>query len=275
MQSIRVIFDEAHSEAWTIRPQLAEQMQPVHPADASYAHAAELLAARAFRVTANTEPLDGGVLDSCDLLVIAHPSEPTWESTTGIGSPKLTPAEQDAIHAFVRDGGGLIVLGETEQDKYGNNVNDLLGRFDLRLRSDTVQDYEHCDGPPTWIHAELVDGGRGSGGDLLAGVNAACFYRATTIESRNGARVPARTYRSASIPGAPLIVATEHGAGRVVVLGDSDLFGDDCIGTLDHAALWLNIVGWAARRPADPPSRCTAEVAAGGPSDRLLADVRR
>ena len=87
-------------------------------------------------------------------------------------------------------GGGLVVLGETEQDKYGNNVNELLGRFDLRLRSDTVQDYEHCDGAPTWIHGELLDGGRGSGGDLLAGVNAACFYRATTIESRNGARDP-------------------------------------------------------------------------------------
>ncbi len=165
-----MIFDEAHSEAWTIRPELAGQMQPVHPGDASYARAAELLSEHDFSVAANTAPLDGGVLDGCDLLVIAHPSDPRWESTTGIGSPQLTAAEQDAIHAFVRGGGGLIVLGETEQDKYGNNVNELLERFDLRLRSDTVQDYEHCDGAPTWIHAELVDGGRGSGGDLLAGV---------------------------------------------------------------------------------------------------------
>ncbi len=270
-----MIFDEAHSEAWTIRPELAGQMQPVHPADASYARAAELLAARAARVSANTEPLDGGVLDACDLLVIAHPSDPQWESTTGIGSPRLSPAEQDAIHAFVRGGGGLIVLGETEQDKYGNNVNDLLDRFGLRLRSDTVQDYEHCDGAPTWIHGELVDGGRGSGGDLLAGVRAACFYRATTIESRNGARVLARTHRSASVPGAPLVVATEHGAGRVVVLGDSDLFGDDCIGSLDHAALWLNIVGWAARRSADSPGRSAVDGAHGASSEALLADVHR
>ncbi|HWE60050.1 MAG TPA: DUF6421 family protein [Solirubrobacteraceae bacterium] len=248
MRGIHVIFDEAHSEAWTIRPELAGQMQPVHPADASYARAAELLTGHAFSVAANSEPLDSGVLDDCDLLVIAHPSDPRWESTTGIGSPELSGAEQDAIQEFVRGGGGLIVLGETEQDKYGNNVNDLLERFQLRLRSDTVQDYEHCDGAPTWIHGELVEGGRGRDGDLLAGVSAACFYRATTIESRNGARVLARTHRSASVPGAPLIVASEQGDGRVVVLGDSDLFGDDCIGSLDHGALWLNISCWAARR---------------------------
>ena len=40
-------------------------------------------------------------------------------------------------------GGGLIVLGETEQDKYGNNLNELLERFGLHLENDTVQDYEH------------------------------------------------------------------------------------------------------------------------------------
>ena len=274
MQGINVIFDEAHSEAWTIRPELAGQMQPTHPGDASYARAAGLLAAHSFSVAANVDaPLDGGLLARCDLLVIAHPSDPRWESTTGVGSPQLTASEQDAIDEFVRGGGGLIVLGETEQDKYGNNVNDLLERFELHLRSDTVQDYEHCDGAPTWIHGELVDGGRGREGDLLAGVSAACFYRATTIESRNGARVLARTHRSASVPGAPLIVASQHGDGRVVVLGDSDLFGDDCIGSLDHTALWLNIANWAARRSADSPDRSVTGAAAPDASDELMRSV--
>jgi hypothetical protein len=281
VQGINVIFDEAHSEAWTIRPELAGQMQPVHPADASYARAAELLSGHAFSVAANTDALDSGVLRDCDLLVIAHPSDPRWERTTGIGTPELSPTEQEAIEAFVLGGGGLIVLGETEQDKYGNNVNELLARFDLRLRNDTVQDYEHCHGAPSWIHGELVEGGRGSGGDLLAGVSAACFYRTTTIESRNGARVLARTHRSASVPGAPLIVASEHGDGRVVVLGDSDLFGDDCIGSLDHATLWLNLVNWASRwavrgwagGPESAPVRVAFDAAHTDSGDQLMSDV--
>jgi hypothetical protein len=251
MPSAKVLFDEAHSEAWTIRPELAGRMQPAHPGDASYVHAAALLAGRGFDVAAHADGLLGGeALAGADLLVIAHPSEPAWEQTTGVGSPRLSAAEIEAIEAYVRGGGGLLVLGETEQEKYGNNLNELLTHFGLKLRNDTVQDYEHCDGAPTWILADLGHGVRGREGDVLSRVGSACFYRATTIETSNGARVIARTHSSASVPEAPLLVSSEHGDGRVVVLADSDLFGDDCIGALDHEALWLNIATWAARRPA-------------------------
>ena len=123
-------------------------------------------------------------------------------------------------------------------------------RFEIRLENDIVQDYEHHVGAPSWILAELGDGGRGRDGDLLARVRSACLYRATTISTSNGARVLARTHRNASIPGAPLVVTARVGEGHVVVLADSDLFGDDCIGELDHRALWLNLVYWAARSPA-------------------------
>ncbi|MCL2419748.1 MAG: GldG family protein, partial [Conexibacteraceae bacterium] len=258
-RGVSVIFDEAHSEAWTISPQRAAEMQPVHPGDASYARAAELLRTHGFGVASNSSPLEADVLSDCDLLVIAHPSDPQWESTTGGGSPRLAPAELDAIEAYVRGGGGLLVLGETENDKYGNNLNELLARFGLRLRNDTVQDYEHSDGAPTWIRGELGEGGRGSDGDLLAGVSGVCLYRATTIEARNGSRVLASTYPTASVPGAPLIVASEHGDGRVVVLADSDLFGDDCIGAFDHSALWLNVVYWASRSAPARAARPLAE----------------
>ena len=252
--SVQVLFDEAHSEAWTIRPEVARGMQPAHPGDASYQRAAELLGERGFDVRAYVDgALDSPALERCDLLVIAHPSDPKWERTTEVGSPRLSSEEIDAIESFVHAGGGLIVLGETEQDKYGNNVNDLLARFGLGLANDTVQDYEHCSGAPTWILGELGEGGGGREGDLLARVNAACFYRATTIAASNGARVIARTHASASTPSSPLIVADDYGAGRVVVLADSDLFGDDCIGELDHANLWLNLTYWASRPPAPEP----------------------
>ena len=244
----RVIFDEAHSEAWTIRPELARQMQPAHPGDSSYARAATALADRDFVVEVNAgESLSDATLAGADVLVIAHPSEPTWERTTGTGSPRLGPDELDAIEAFVARGGGLIVLGETEQDKYGNNLNELLERFGLRLENNTVQDYEHYRNAPSWVLADLQQGGRGRGGDLLARVNELCLYRATTISSSNGGVVLARTHATASVPGAPLIVASRHGEGRVVVLADSDLFGDDCIDELDHRTLWLNLCYWAAR----------------------------
>jgi hypothetical protein len=244
-----VLFDEAHSEAWTIRPELAREMQPSHPGDSSYAQAAELLRGRGFSVRSFTAgEFDPDTLAGCDLLVVAHPSAPDWERTTGIGSPRFGAAELDAIEAYVRGGGGLIVLGETEQEKYGNNVNELLARFGIRLRNETVQDYEHNQTAPSWILAELGGAGRGSEGDVLASVSQVCFYRATTIETANGARTLARTSASASTPAAALMVAEQVDDGRVVVLGDSDLFGDDCLGEHDHAALWENLAFWASRR---------------------------
>jgi hypothetical protein len=244
----RVVFDEAHNEAWTIRPELARTMQPAHPGDASYARAAAALSARDFVVMPNVDqPLNAETLRDCEVLVIAHPSDPRWERTTGTGSPMLSGDELDAIEAFVAAGGGLVVLGETEQEKYGNNLNELLARFRLHLENDTVQDYEHYRDAPSWILANLGAGERGRAGDLLARVKAACLYRATTISASNGAAVLARTHATASAPNRPLIVAARHGQGRVVVLADSDLFGDDCIDDLDHRTLWLNILYWVTR----------------------------
>ncbi len=259
-----VLFDEAHSEAWTIRPDAATRMQPVHPQDSSMVRAAAALADRDFSVHANSKgPLTDEALAGADVLVIAHPSDPKWEATTGEGTPRLSPDELDAVERFVTAGGGLIVLGETEQDKYGNNLNELLARFGISIENATVQDYKHHRGAaPSWVLAELEPDRGGHGPDLLARVKEACFYRAGTLALSDGGQVIARASRSASAPEAPLAAAIEHGAGRIAVLADSDLFGDDCIGDLDHEALWLNLVYWAGEhgfRQAD-------EAGAGSPA---------
>jgi hypothetical protein len=243
-----VLFDEAHSEAWTIRPEIARAIQPAHPEDSSYARAAETLRGRDFTVTAHTEGvLDAGVLEGVDVLVLAHPSDPRWERTVPGGSPVLGPAELDAIEAFVRGGGGLLVLGEEEQDKYGNNLNALLARFGLRLENAVVSDYEHHHLAPSWVLADLDHVAAARGADLFAGVERACFYRAGTLAAEAPhARVIARTSPAATEPGAPLAAVAAVGEGRVAVLADSDLFGDDCLGELDHEQLWRNLVYWLA-----------------------------
>ena len=72
----RVLFDEAHSEAWTIRPEVPRRVQPAHPGDSSYAVAASALAEREFEVTVNAEEkLTPELLADVDVLVIAHPSD--------------------------------------------------------------------------------------------------------------------------------------------------------------------------------------------------------
>jgi len=250
-----VLFDESHSQAWTTRPEMAARINPVKPADSSYADAAAALRRRGHRVCAHTQgSITPRTLDGADVLVLAHPSESTWERVVPGGIPKLDATELDAIEAFVRGGGGLVVLGECDQDKYGNNLNELLSRFGVHIRTTTVLDPTcRAHGVDTWLLAQPtalpeVD-------DLLAGVSQVAFYRAGVVDVDDGVEhlVPLRTSGQASSPEAALAVAVPAGAGRVVVLADSDLFGDDSIGEHDQERLWTNLVTWAAGTSATAP----------------------
>lgn len=140
----RVLVDEAHRQAWTIDPGQAAQMNPENPADASYAMAADALRTAGFNVTAHRDGLltDEG-LAAVDLLVLPHCADDEWESTTGVGSPRYDADEIAAIDRFVRAGGGLVVLGETEQPKYGNNLAAITERFGITIGNATVQDSVH------------------------------------------------------------------------------------------------------------------------------------
>src|SRR4051812_43301763 len=68
----RVVFDESHAESWTIRPSVAAEIQPSHPADSSYALAADALRQRSLAVEAHVDgPLDASALAGAAVLVIA------------------------------------------------------------------------------------------------------------------------------------------------------------------------------------------------------------
>ena len=258
-----VLVDESHRQAWTTRPELAAVMNPVNPGDASYAQARAELERAGFTVRVHTEgPLDAGALGSVDALVLPHAADDAWEHTTGSGSPRLTADELAAVEAFVRAGGGLVVLGETEQAKYGNSAAELAARFGVVIDNATVQDPAHAfTDVPTWVLADLVHGTRH---DLTAEVDAACFYRAGTLHPSDTAdaaavETVARTYPTADPAGAALVLAADLPRGRVVVTADSDLFGDDSIDDLDHRALWRNVVTWAAAATANARGQGAAE----------------
>ncbi|MGX6446880.1 DUF6421 family protein [Patulibacter sp. S7RM1-6] len=241
-----MLFDESHGEAWSIRPEVAQLLQPSHPADSSYARAAQRLRAWDVAVDAHVSgPITADVLADVDVLVIAHPSDPRWERTVAGGDPRLAPDELAAIDAFVRAGGGLVVLGEEEQEKYGNNLGELLAPYGVRITNDVVQDYERHRDAPHWVLADLPPA-RIDGVDVLARVESACFYRSATLELAGDARAIAFASPTSSAPGAALAAVVAVDGGRVVAFGDSDLFGDDCIDAESHAALWRNLILWAA-----------------------------
>ncbi|AKU15795.1 DUF6421 family protein [Luteipulveratus mongoliensis] len=275
----RVTFEQSHSSAWSISRETAARLNPANPADASLARAVESLTAKGLEVSAHDAgPLTLEALAGQDVLVIAHPADAKAERVVGDLPPVLDADEIGVVEEFVRLGGGLVVLAECDQDTYGNNVNDLLARFGLSVTSTLV--HESADGGrrhqgnATWV---LGEPGAGLGQGLLAGVDEICFYRAGVIDVSQapGSLVLARTSATAYPSGQPLATATRFGDGRVVVLADSDIVGDDSIDELDNARLWTNVVTWASggsRRSTASPTR-DSETAAAPEWLRLKAAV--
>ena len=241
---VRVLFDEFHSESWTVSAGRAREMQPENPANSSYQRAADLLAARDFTIARNlAQPLESTALAEADVLVLLHPCDPRWERTTSHGSPALSAREIEAIHAFVRAGGGLLVVTEYEHEKYGDNLNDLLASAGLRIENGTAIDRTAC------IHenAEWLFGEPDGATTLAHGVEHACFYRASWVAADGpDAGIAWRTTPGAFPAEAGLIATSRLGEGRIVAVTDSVLFGDERIASYEHGQLWLNIVHWLA-----------------------------
>jgi hypothetical protein len=249
----RVLVDESHRQAWSIRHEVAEQMNPRQPEDASLVRAADHMRSLGFHLTAHdgsNGPLSQQALADADVLLVPHFSDPRFERTIDMGSHLLDAAEIDGIVEFVSGGGGLVVLAEHEHDKYGTNLNSLLERFGLSIDHQSIIDPDNSHNKvAAWIHPVFDRPGRG----LLAQVENAVLYRAgvVTIAADVSARVVARSSAAADPAHAPTIVAVEHGRGRVVVVTDSDLFGDDSLDDGDHLQLFANLMTWAASAPRE------------------------
>jgi len=239
----RVLFDEFHSESWTISSERAREMQPERPANSSYHRAAGALAARDFVVSRNVaQPLDAAALGEAEVLVLPHPCDSRWERTTSRGLPALSAPEIEAIQAFIRAGGGLLIITEYEHDKYGDNLNEILAPAGLRIENGTAFDNSACvHENPEWLLAEP------HGNTPLAhGVAQACFYRAGWCAAEAGATIAWQTSDRAWPRHAGLIATAPLGAGRVAVVNDSVLFGDERLGDFQHEQLWLNLLYWLA-----------------------------
>jgi hypothetical protein len=263
----KILIDQAHNQAWALDSDDAMRMNPANPADASYGKLATSLENSGHTIVSHkTGSIDSLALSGVDILIIPHASADEWEKTLGNGSPILTETELAAIEQFVAGGGGLLILAETEQPKYGNNFNQLSELFGVSIANATVQDPDKSfKDVATWIRPEFH---RHVESDFSYRVDAVCLYRSGVLESSaaSNSEVIMLSSETASPANAPLGVAVKHHSGRVVVLADSDLFGDDSIEDLDNRQFLLNVAGWLAN------SRTVANAAAGKKSNWAHTD---
>ena len=178
----RVLFDEAHSEAWTIRPDVAREMQPAHPGGLL------VRGRRRGAVRSATSPSPANVAGAArrrDAARLRRAGDrasvgPAWERTIGTGSPRLSADELDAVEAFVERGRRTDRARRDRAGRSTATTSTSCSRASAS-RSPTTPSRTTpttC-GAPSWILPELGEGARGREGDLLARVDSACLYRAT------------------------------------------------------------------------------------------------
>jgi len=241
---VHVLFDEYHSESWSISAGRAREIQPQDPLKSSYQLAANALAERDFVLHRNVDkPLLSKVIQPNQILVLLHPCDPKWERTTSNNPPLLSPEEIKDIQDFVFQGGSLLVFTEYEHDKYGDNLNELLSVFHLEVENTTVVDASHCiHDNETWFFAEPSPSHSG----MSHLVQKVCFYRSSSCKVSDQAQIVWRASEKADPPHAGLIGVSKFGEGRVMVVTDSSLFGDKHIREFDHLQLWLNLFYWCS-----------------------------
>ncbi len=173
--------------------------------------------------------------------------------------PLRMPLEEEyfsRMASFVENGKGFLYAGNG-RDKGLDSLNELLQKFGLRLNPDSVKD-------PRSRHAasESLPLSREVAIDtpLTRGVYEICLKEPSSIEILDFSKAKPLCYGSMSsyvedtkgkklAEGFPLLIAcSEHKAGRVVAVGDSEFLSDEQIVLYDNRTLVKNAVAWLLRR---------------------------
>jgi len=253
----RILIDEYHSE-WERTDRPYDTNWYGRGSGYNYACIYDY-ASRLYTMDRPTNPVGPNTLKSWDVLVVKVPGDDpeTKDSTPPV--PRYEPGEISYIEQFVRDGGGLLLVGEhTNFSQTGVHLNDIAHRFGLRFRYDCVFDIDgvfsqhytlplapHAivqNMPPLDLAVSCsIDPGFSMGRaairatglrSLPADYHASNFY--PQVEDRADARYGAFTQ----------LWTTRRGSGRVAAFGDSTIFSNFSTFEPGKAELMLGMLEW-------------------------------
>ncbi len=122
----RILFDLGHGD--TSGPQWGYDTDIDKSADAGHGRLLDFLKAYGYKVETRSEPLDHDVLKKYDILLLV------------MNSHAYTRQEINNIKKFMKDGGGLMVIGDhTNVDDVMASLNPVLEGFNIGLKFDIVR----------------------------------------------------------------------------------------------------------------------------------------
>lgn len=208
-----------------------------------------------------TMRIDEGLLEGFSVLFVnlLHRNYPDFE-----------PEEISAIQAFVEAGGGLFVIADhSNVYRHAERLAPLLAPMGIEVGYHTALDSDAVAGSAWILIRNLAEHPTNEGIELLS------FQTGGVLESQLGTAFlsedgfgdfwdesndegfygnwrydgdPSLEPRGADTP---VIAAGEYGAGRVLVVGDQNVYGDVWLHFADNFAHALNGFEWLARREDD------------------------
>ena len=206
---------------------------------------------RAYAVQIKDEgQISAADLAGTDVLILRTPVSP------------FSRGEQEAIWHFVREGGGLFLVGD-HTDLFGMTtyMNDVARLFDIQFRSDDTFDL-YTEGFTTWEVASWLPHPVGSA------IGRFEFETSCTLEVPIGTRVPVMGYAMGADPAdfskpgffgdlhlsanerfgfLPQLAVLPYGAGRVAAVADSTPFSNFSIYFPGRREMLLATVDWLNR----------------------------
>lgn len=203
-----------------------------------------------FEVRVSGEPLNAQTLKGVDVVLIANPSDKAVGNNPP--PPHISPTDVEILSNYVRDGGGLILMGNQEDHNLEvTHVNKLLEVFGLQFRE------RYTDAKLLTLSPDTP---------VLGGLRWA-YYTGNLIVMAAGhvARPRPLVLNDMAPPlGGPrnqrgaLMAAAELGIGRLVVVTDAGWISNDAlsgkgIGTVaikehDNWEIFRRLALWSARR---------------------------
>jgi serine/threonine protein kinase len=179
--------------------------------DGMYSQLNNLLEENDITLVPNHDPLEEVDLDRYSMIVIAMPS------ATG---QNYTPAEAEVIAQFIDRGGSLLILAETPD--FTNRINEVIAYLDIDVGQSVISE------SPLILGDHLI----------FQNVDQVSFFF-------NGGSLNVRNDQARVIAwqdGLDAIVVIENLPGKVVVIGDSNLF--DNRGLYSNQQFALNLFRW-------------------------------